>query len=480
MRPSFIEWAESSGGLYLFDKKTPTLAMWTDYDREILNHVFPGGEGPLPYGQVCWSKPKKTGKSEIAAGLHIWYALFVETPGEQYVLANDLQGSKSRVFRAIWGALEKNPHLIRDKDWEMNLTEIKFRNGSVIRAIPADARGEAGGNQSFVTVDEPWGIVHEGGVRLMTEFVPVPTRRDSTVFYTGYQGFEGQSDFWHNLLDAARVQGEAVPELAHLDNGMGAPACWRNKRLFVYWDHVGRMPWHTEDYLAERRATLSTSEFLRTWENRRVRDEDAFCTPEQWDGLLGDGLRALHVGDERAVVLAADAATKNDSTALVGCGWNEAEKQVEVMYSRVWTQHGSPIRLTETLGPEIIRLHREHKVAAVVYDPFQMAAVAEICQREGVNMVEFPQTTRRVEADTRLRQMIIGGNLRHYGDPQLREHVINAQAKLGERGLRIIKEQTNLKVDAAVALSMAAQSAVELLANARPSVLRVGENPFYY
>jgi phage terminase large subunit-like protein len=145
----------------------------------------------------------------------------------------------------------------------------------------------------------------------------------------------------------------------------------------------------------------------------------------------------------------------------------------------VWRPtNNAPIVLTETLGPEIVDLHQRYKVAAVYYDPYQMAAIAEICKRAGVPMVEFPQTTRRVQSDTHLYGLIVGRNLRHYGDPTLGLHVTNALSKSGERGLRIVKESSASKVDAAVALSMSALGAVEMLAD-RSKALELARNPFY-
>lgn len=481
MRPSFLDWADSA--LYLHDRAhdRPALAEWTAYQRDLLAHLFPGGADPLPYTRIVWSCPKKSAKSTLAAGLHLWFALYIDTPGEQYVLANDLDGSRNRVFRYALRALERNPKLRRGTDWKARRSEIEFANGSIIRAIPADLRGEAGGNQSFTSIDEPWGIIYANGVRLATEFSPVPTRPNSTVVYTGYQGWQ-QSKWWHDLIDTG-LAGEAVPELAHLDNGDGGPACWRNGRLFVYYDHLPRMPWHTPNYLAEQQRVLPPAEYLRLWENRRTESADAFCTPDQWDRLLDSALRSLAPGDRRPLVLGVDAATRSDCTALVGCTWNAVSRKVEVVYVRVW-QPGAvagPVRLTETVGPEIIRLHREYRVAAAFYDPYQMVAIAEMCARAGVPMREFPQTARRIESDTHLHGLIWGGNLAHYGDPTLREHVTGAAVRPGERGLRIIKDPaggSGVKVDAAVALAMAALGAVETLTTQKYA-LQIGPNVFY-
>jgi phage terminase large subunit-like protein len=478
MRPSFLEWATGEHGLFLHDRRAPTLASWSPYQAAILDHLFPGGDedSPLPYTRVIWSAPKKSAKSTLAAGLHLYFALYIDIPGEQYALANDLEGAKSRAWRYIVGSLAKNPRLVEKEDWRVSGNTISLSNGAIIRAIPSDYRGEAGANHSFVSVDEPWGILTESGVRLMTEFAPVPTRPHSTIFYTGYAGWN-TSVFWHDLIDKA-LAGEPVPELIHLENGDGQPACWRNGRTFAYVDHIARMPWHTPEYLAEQRRIMPPGEYLRVFENRRVQHVDAFCTPDQWESLRDPDLRALCPGEPRAIVLGADAATKADCTALVGCAWNAERRRVEVLYCRVWEpRDGRPLRLTETIGPEIVRLSQEYHVAAVYFDPFQMVAIAELCKRVSVRMVEFPQTERRIQADTHLHQLIWGGNLAHYGDPALKAHVINALTKPNERGLRIIKERGS--VDAAVALSMATLGAVELLASAPARKLQAAHNPFF-
>ena len=481
-RPSFMQWAKSAGGLYLHDKKKPTLARWEQYTADILDHVFPAGndDGILPYSRILWSEPKKSGKTELAAGVHLYYALYVDVPGEQYVLANDLLGAKSRAFQSITGSLEKNPK-VRAGDWNVVGTQINLSNGSTIRAIPSDYKGEAGSNHSLATVDEPWGIVHEYQERLMTEFSPVPTRPNSTIFYTGYQGFVGQSNFWHELIDGVIDGGEPVPELLHIDNGDGGPACYAAGRTFLFWSHMARQPWHTPEYMADQKRSFRgrESEFLRVWENRRVKNADTFCTEEQWGKLLAPELRAIGPDDNRVMVLAADAATKSDCCALVGVTWNVAARRFEVCFVQVWRpEDGRPLKLTKTLGPEIVRLHQAYNVAGVYYDPFQMAAISEICQGAGVNMVEFPQTARRVQSDKHLHDLVWGNNLAHYGEPTLGEHITNAMVKESERGLRIVKELSSAKVDAAVALAMAALGASELLIEQDAGMVAKA-NPFY-
>lgn len=481
-RPSFIEWATSQAGVYLHDKKDPTLATWQPYQVDILNHIFPGGNGRLPYSRILWCDVKKSGKTELAYGVHLYFGIYVDVPGEQYVLANDFDGAKARVWRAIEEGLGKNPKLKKDKDWKTTGSEIKLSNGTTIKAIAADFAGEAGANHSLATVDEPWGIIHEKSLRLMTEFGPVPTRPSSTIFYTGYQGFEGQSAFWHNLIDTV-LEGEPVPELLHIDDGEGKPACWRNGKMFLFWNHKGRQPWHTDEYYAEERKAYRgrENEYIRVHMNKRVKAASTLCSDAQWEKLYDPNLRGLYAGDKRSIVLGVDAAVKSDYCALDATTWNEETKKVENLLLDVWQpEPGKPIDLPLTVGARIVELHQKYNVVAVYYDPYQMAAIAQMCQRAGVKMVEFPQNIQRVQSDTHFHGLLWGGNFAHYGDPVLKEHVTNAvTAPQGQRGLRIVKDLTQAKIDGAVAASMSAWGTVQELAGGPAKEMKASPNPFY-
>lgn len=211
-----------------------------------------------------------------------------------------------------------------------------------------------------------------------------------------------------------------------------------------------------------------------------MQSKEAFCTEEQWDRLQDGQLRALQEKDDRLIFLGVDAATKKDCLALVACAWNAEKRRVDVVYSRIWEPtDGEPIKLTQTIQPELIRLQQNYRVVGVHYDPYQMAAVAENATKEKVRMIEFQQGGDRITSDGYLRDLVIGGNLAHYGDPRLREHVINAKAKSTERGVRIVKELANNKVDAAVALSMAVWGVKTHIVGEAPATMETGENPFY-
>jgi phage terminase large subunit-like protein len=286
-------------------------------------------------------------------------------------------------------------------------------------------------------------------------------------FVVTYAGFTKESKLLEGLYEKGK-QGDPVPELAHIENGEGQPACRANGRTFVYWDHQLKrhagLTISPEEYHAGQREDLRPLAYLRLHENRFTSNESAFITPEQWVDCYDPDLRALAPGDGRYLVLGADASTARDCTALVGVAYENDLQVVDVVYSRVWRPQpdllGKPtVDLDATIKAEILRLKKQHNLMACFYDPYQLHSIAMALREKGVNMIEMPQTAQRTAADQALYDSIIGRTIRHYGDPTLSEHMKNAVAIESPRGFRLAKEKTNLKIDAAVALSMAASKA---------------------
>jgi phage terminase large subunit-like protein len=74
------------------------------------------------------------------------------------------------------------------------------------------------------------------------------------------------------------------------------------------------------------------------------------------------------------------------------------------------------------------------------------------------------------------RVIKFNGRIRLYNAPDLREHCLNAVSVDTPRGIRLAKQKTSRKIDAAVALSFAALAAVIREAS-EPNRWPVTENP---
>jgi hypothetical protein len=400
---------------------------------------------------IAWCEPAKSGKSAVAglvaeyAGLHF--------DGDVVLASNKQRQAASLMFRSMTDSISANPHL---PNIEPGRFAVEFANGNVVRAIASSSRGEAGARFSLACFDELWGYVYTDARRLWAEFKTDPTRLVSMKFAIGYAGYTGESDLWHDLLQSG-LAGEPVPELAHIGNGRGEPACWRNGHTFVFWSHECKQPWQTVEWIEEQQRTLRPAQFARMILTDFAESEGEFVPITAFDALIDPECKPVLPGDMRPLWLGADAATKRDHIALVGCTWSSERQRVELAYVREWRPKLLPklaggADLDETLFKEVLRLHREHNVRGVYCDPWQLASLLNRWQKSGVPVHAFPQTKHRARADQFLYDGIVSGSFAIFNSPALREAVRKAAAKDTERGMRLVKRPGD---DLAVALSMA-------------------------
>jgi phage terminase large subunit-like protein len=422
------------------------------YLETLLARSFPAPTGDPAAQNVLFSTSKKQGKSTLAGAVGLYLASRARY-AEVAIIAADQDQSRDRVLKSIKYAVENHSvwngcRVYRDI--------IELNNGSIIQAYPMDWRGAAGGNYSGVICDELHTYTLEYQRRLFDEMLPSPVVMAGVRWISSYAGFLDESlllwEIWTRALAGERVDDElpiyhnqAASLLAFIDQG---EASWR-------------MPWSTPEYMEQIKQGERHATYRRLWLNEWTQNESRFIDPELWDACYSEELRPFSPGDNRMLVLGADASTSRDSTALVGVSFNQEMRTRDVIYSRIWkpVKDGKAkptIDLDMTIKAEIIRLSKTGKVAAVLYDPYQLHAIATDLIKQGVHMIEFPQTNQRIESDMALHDAIVGRTIRHYGDPELTEHIRNASAKESPRGYRLDKTTTTRKIDGAVALSMAA------------------------
>ena len=169
-------------------------------------------------------------------------------------------------------------------------------------------------------------------------------------------------------------------------------------------------------------------------------------------------------------MLAADAGISNDTFGLVGVSAHPTRSgDYAVRYARCWSPpKGGKIDFYAPDGPdsEVRRLCSEYSVAQLVYDPWQLHSFATRLSNEGVVYChEFTQQGMRLEADKALYDMVLARRVAHSGQPELREHILNANRKRENDPLtdipklRLVKRNSNMHIDLAVCLSMALYSA---------------------
>lgn len=447
--------------------------------QEALLRLFglPRADGS-PWGTQIYSTVKKSGKTTIAALLARFDAETGPPGRELYLAANDREQAQNRVFQAIRQSIEFD-ETARTR-WIITQSELRYENGTFIRAISNDYRGEAGSNPARTCWTELWGFEHEQSIRLFEELTPVPTL-PSVRFVETSAGYEGQSGLLWDLY-ALGMAGRQLTagELAEMtDTPVGcfseAPSpsdrvpVWLNEPagLAMYWDEglqARRMPWQRGAdglrYYGEQEKTLRPSQFRRLHLNRWAQSEEAFIQIEWWDACE----RYIPPPNSRTqFVIGVDGAVSGDSFAMVAVTRDpDDHENVVVRDCKVWVPpRGGTIdfNLPRAALREAIE---QVNVVEVAYDPFQLVLFMKQFAGQAYTRV-FKQGDERNLADRTLSDLIRDRRIAHSGVPEIRAHLLNANAKItSDSKMRIEKRAGRLKVDLAVALSMASSECLRL------------------
>jgi phage terminase large subunit-like protein len=159
------------------------------------------------------------------------------------------------------------------------------------------------------------------------------------------------------------------------------------------------------------------------------------------------------------MVLAIDASVNRDTTAIVGVTRHPTNRdQTVARLCKVWEPKGGNVIDFNEVEEYIKQICNRYQIVMLAYDSFQMEHMAQSLYRGGVVYTKrFSQQGPRTLADQFLYDSIMTGNIRHMGDLTLRKHIDNSDIQVDAefRKKRIVKRSKGLKIDAAVALSMA-------------------------
>ena len=214
--------------------------------------------------------------------------------------------------------------------------------------------------------------------------------------------------------------------------------------------------WQTIEGLLRRHDSPSMTEaqWLRFACGIWTLTEGSWITPEQWDACAGE------VTDDPDAdwFVGVDIGRRKDSTAIVAVAM--VDDRLHVRARLLLPRPNRPVAVADARA-EVVRLDSELRVQETAYDPHQFTESAELLEERGLVMVEFPQTDHRMApASETLYELIREGRLVHDGDPELRSQILAAVPSETERGVRISKRKSRRRIDAAVALALAADRAL--------------------
>ena len=448
----FVEWAEKN--IMLENKKMLRLEK---HQKKILGLALKvDRNGKLKYSTVVYSCIKKSGKTTVEAVVVLWFA-YELAPGTELILAaNDLEQSSGRAFKMAKKIINRNP-ILKSRVMSMTAKEIILNDGTTIKAIPTDAAGESGANQSFSGFDELWGFYSERSRRLWDELTPPPTQKNSIRFVTTYAGYTGESELLEDLYNRG-IKGKRI---------LGDLPVYESGSLFFYWDHEPRMPWQTPEYYAEQKAELRPIAYLRLHENRWVTSESGMFDMDDWDACVDPNHFSPFPDKKIRLSVGIDVSTKNDRSAVVSV--YEDESGLKLGPKCFWQpSKANPMDFEETVEAFLLELKRGYSLKVCRYDPYQFHGSATRLRKRGLPMEEYAQTVPNLTSmGQNLYDLIKFKNLTLYACDEMRLEASRAIAKDAGRGLQICKEKSAHKIDQIVSLAMAAAGKGKLLVTPR-------------
>jgi phage terminase large subunit-like protein len=184
-----------------------------------------------------------------------------------------------------------------------------------------------------------------------------------------------------------------------------------------------------------------------------------------WDGLFDP--YDFESGGETWVGV--DVGIKRDSTAVAAIQRRpDGRLHVKV---RVWLPSADePVDVTDVMH-WIRGLDVAYDLQAVSFDPRFFDVPAKMLEDEGLPMVEVPQSVERMTpAVGSTFEAIRRAELSHDGDPVFAAQVLNAVPRFNERGFTLAKAKSRGRIDAAVAMCLAADMVLRGRVDSAPAV----------
>lgn len=220
------------------------------------------------------------------------------------------------------------------------------------------------------------------------------------------------------------------------------------------------------EFVRQRAQTLDEAEvrvLLRAlWEDES--DIEKFVDMIWWSNCQ-ESSRSM--GRSEPAIVALDAATGSENPGYIADCFAmvmvtrhpDRHEDVMIRYCGVWEPQPGQMLDFQPIEQELRRLCKEFSVAEVAYDPFQLHDMATRLKVAQIALFKpFNQGQDRQLSDKQLQDLIMQRRVAHDGNPLLRQHIDNANVKKYEAKdqIRLVKRSTSQKIDAAVALSMAA------------------------
>jgi phage terminase large subunit-like protein len=240
-----------------------------------------------------------------------------------------------------------------------------------------------------------------------------------------------------------------------------------------------KAPWQTQRWLAQRRESERPNAFLRMFCNQWVAAQSSFVSMQDWDACTSAELRPTLFAPEMPVWIGVDASVRHDQSALVAVTVDNGDVARLVNHRTFRPSVDAPLDFEGTIVATLREWMRAYRVRRILCDPWQLEAIIQRLQKDGLPIEAFNQTVPGLtEIASNLFALVRSRKLLVYADADVRRAVLQTVASEAGRGWKLTKEKQSHKIDVVVALAMACLGAVRRAGYAPVRVFTFGSSPF--
>ncbi len=403
-------------------------------------------------------KARQLGISWLACAYALWLCLFFS--GKVVLLFSQGQSEADDLLRRVRAMYDRLPEDLRRAlpALEASTTQrLVWFNGSRIMSLPATSKAGRTFTASLVIMDEAAHM--EYAQSLYTALKPTIDGGGKLIIISTANGVGNL--FWQLWDMAERGKNRFMPVFLGWRTRPGRDDNWYRN---IVAEALENLPLVKQEY-----PSTAEEAFQSTGQER-------FLTTISWWDICRVRYEDLPPLGRSPVVIGLDAAigrkdSPSDCFGIVAVSLHpDDHTKVVVRYVQKWqVPTGMKLHFRslegEEPGPEDIleRLCKEMKVLCITYDAYQLADLADRHEwKDGIWWEDFPQQSKRLEADRQLLQVILERRILHTGESDLREHIENADRKVTEGNAMRIVQGARGKIDLTVALSMAVHMILNL------------------
>lgn len=431
------------------------------HQKVLLRHCFtPGEGGRLPYSEVLYLFPKKSGKTAIAAGVCLWVGFTWERgPRRVLIVANSHEQAQEQVYADIVAAIARNPRLAGA--CRVRADTVKIADGSTIVALPCNPKRISGGRPTMVSQDEVWQVDGDATLtRVYEELSPDPSQPNAFRLITSHAGYTGS--LLSRLFDRG-MTGRAITMDGPPLKGLVTKA---RSRFFLAYDEALRMRWQTQEWVQDQRDRLSPETFERQVRNRFAEAQAKALAHADVEAAFDTTLQPYGYDESLppTMVTAAglDIGTLRDASACCVVGLDTETGRYRLLRHKLWVPSpGNQVWLPD-IAEWLEEVHRDLGVQLLCFDPDQCV---QLGQEFGGHAIPITQT---VINQSRQVQVLLSAfqqrRIDLYPDAlDLAGHLNAVDIEKLEDGYRLRKSTKGVLIDAAVALSLALMGCAEAL-----------------